>query len=187
MKGLLRCIVVAIFVGMVHVAQAACVACCPLGDRPETLKTHACLSLCLGVRTAPAQHHVVYHGLTLGLAHASMPAFDPLRMFFDEKCDFNGVSVQVLSQLNVGTVRGLSVSGLVAVQRDVYGWQLSGLTNNARKIAGAQTSIGMNLANDVCGVQVGLFNATKTLKGVQIGLLNVNRAGWVLPLINVSF
>jgi hypothetical protein len=98
-----------------------------------------------------------------------------------------GVSVQVLSQLNVGTVRGLSVSGLIAAQRDVCGWQLSGLTNNAREIAGVQTSIGMNLADDVKGVQVGLLNVTKRLKGVQIGLLNINRAGWVFPLINVSF
>jgi hypothetical protein len=187
MKGLLRCIAVAIFAGVAMVAQAACVACCPLGDSTETLKTHACLSLCLGVRSTPAPHHVAYNGLTLGVAHASMPEFDPLRMFFDEKCDFNGVSVQVLSQLNVGTVRGLSVSGLIAAQRDVCGWQLSGLTNNAREIAGVQTSIGMNLADDVKGVQVGLLNVTKRLKGVQIGLLNINRAGWVFPLINVSF
>ena len=99
-------IMAAIAAGMGH---AACTALCPLGETPVSLSTHTCFGLCLGARTG-SQQHVAYHGLTLGLAHASMREQDVMRVFCDEQCDFNGASVQLLSQLNRGTVRGLSLT-----------------------------------------------------------------------------
>lgn len=173
----------AIAAGMGH---AACTALCPLGETPVSLSTHTCFGLCLGARTG-SQQHVAYHGLTLGLAHASMREQDVMRVFCDEQCDFNGASVQLLSQLNRGTVRGLSLTGCVAVQQHVRGVQFSGLANDAQTVKGAQIALGINLAQTSKGVQIGVLNVAKELVGVQVGLLNINRAGWTLPLINISW
>lgn len=187
MNGLLRLIIVALIAVATSYLHASCLTLYPLGERPETLDTHACFSLCLGARTTSEKDHIAYHGLTLGLAHASMPDNDIMRMFRNESCDFNGATIQLLSQLNHGTVRGLSLTGLVAIQRSIRGVQLSGLANDARDLKGLQMAIGINMAQEICGVQIGLLNVTSKLTGVQIGLLNVNRAGLTLPLLNASF
>ena len=48
-------------------------------------------------------------------------------------------------------------------------------------------ALGINLAQTSKGVQIGVLNVAKELVGVQVGLLNINRAGWTLPLINISW
>lgn len=186
MKSMLRLMMVGAFVLIGQMAAADCLAIFSTGELPESAKTHSCCSLCLGVRTSH-ETSLNYNGLTLGLTHSSMPRGDVMRMFMNEQCHFNGLSVQLLAQLNVGTLRGVALTGLFCAQDAVNGWQCSGLANDAIRLHGVQTAIGVNVADEVTGIQIGILNRTKCLKGLQIGLLNVNHAGLTLPLINFSW
>ena len=172
------------------VSAALCWSPFTTGDEPETLQTHACWSLCLGVRDgqdAIQDTTVTYKGLNLGIMHASMSANDVLRAVKIERCDITGASVQLVAQTNMGRMRGASVTGLLSFHDRVDGLQFALLSNDARHIRGSQIAIGMNVADEVRGFQLGIFNATKQLKGIQIGLWNTNAAGWTLPLINFSW
>lgn len=154
---------------------------------PETVAAHRCLSLALGTRQTSSPTALTYNGLLLGLSHVSMPAMDVGRILLDERCTINGASVQLLAQANVGTLNGLSLTGLLAEHGRVRGLQLTGLANRADALAGAQLSLAMNFADQRCaGLQIGLLNFAGDLRGLQIGLLNVNKSGWILPLINFS-
>ncbi|MBQ9693860.1 MAG: hypothetical protein IJV69_03810 [Kiritimatiellae bacterium] len=186
MSAMLRLFVMMVVLGFAHFATAACLVIGPSRGEGGTLQTHTCAGFCFGASSA-TDDTVAYYGLLLGLAHASMQTNDVMRMFRDERCDINGCSVQLLSQLNGGALRGLSLTGLVAAHQEMSGWQLSGLANDAKTVRGAQTALGINVAQDVRGVQVGILNLADDLKGVQIGLINVNRAGWAFPLINISW
>lgn len=155
---------------------------------PQTFPTHHCLSLTFGTRRTPEPTAVVYNGLLLGLAHTSMSAMDVGRLFTDERCTINGVSAQLLAQANVGDLNGLSLTGLLAEYTTARGLQISGLANRADTCAGAQIALAMNFTDQRCfGLQFALLNFAGDLCGLQIGLLNVNKAGWTLPLINFSF
>lgn len=168
---------------------AACLVCGPKnGETVGTVGTHRCLSVCLGtVRMAPPAS-VRYCGALLGLMHTSLPEGDVMRALADERCDVSGASVQLLAQANVGTVRGLALTGLFSEVSEVRGVQLSGLGSRCREVRGAQVSLALNRAEgEVCGLQLGLFNVARRLKGVQVGLLNTNAAGWTFPLLNVSW
>lgn len=170
-------------------AGAACWVLGPSkGEGGATLQVHRCLGICLGtLRTAPPAS-VRYGGLLLGVAHAAMPEGDVMRALADERCDVSGASAQLLAQTNVGTVRGLALTGLVSDIASVRGAQLSGLASRCRDLDGAQLSLALNRAEGrVRGLQVGLFNVARDLRGVQVGLLNTNAAGWTLPLLNVSW
>lgn len=168
------------------VSAASCWSPFTTGDEPETLQTHACWSLCLGVRDGQADT-VTYKGLNLGIMHASMPFNDVLRAVKNERCDITGASLQLFAQTNMGRMCGASVTGLLSFHDRVDGIQFALLSNDARHIRGSQIAIGMNVADEVRGFQLGIFNATKQLKGIQIGLWNTNAAGWTLPLINFSW
>lgn len=187
MKGFLRLFLITLLGGIVAHAQAACLAVCSKGDPSPTLKAHTCCSLCLGTCTSTEKAHVAYNGFTLGLAHASMADADVMRVFYPEQCDFNGATVQLFSQINNGTVRGFSLTGLIALQRDIRGVQLSGLANDSHEVKGVQLALGVNRAKACRGLQFGLFNIAGDLTGVQVGLLNINADGLILPLINVSW
>lgn len=166
------------------------VPCLTLGftdPPPETLPSHRCLSLALGTRRTAAPLTVTYNGLLLGLSHISQPALDVSRIVLNERCNLNGASVQLLAQANVGTLNGLSLTGLLAEHGTVRGLQLTGLANRADTLSGAQLSLAMNFTDGACrGLQFGLLNFAGDLCGLQIGLLNVNKSGWILPLINFS-
>lgn len=172
-------------------ALLGAVPCLTLGftdPPPETVTTHRCISLALGTRRTPEPTAVTYNGLLLGLSHISMSAMDVSRMFIDERCTINGASIQLLAQANVGTLNGLSLTGLLAEQGSMRGIQLTGLANRADSLAGAQLALAMNFTDQRCaGIQFGLLNFAGDLCGLQIGLINVNKAGWTLPLINFSF
>lgn len=187
MKHLLRLMMVMALLSFTSVSTASCFTLCPLGNRPETLDTHRCCSLCLGTRTSSNDNRVAYYGIALGLAHTSMPENDVLRVFRNERCDFNGASIQLFSQVNYGTFNGFALTGLISIQRDLNGVQFSGLANDVQTMKGLQLAIAMNMANKSEGLQIGLVNIAKELKGVQIGLININSAGLVLPLINMDF
>ena len=168
------------------VSAASCWSPITTGETPETLQTHACWSLCLGVRDGQ-DTTVTYTGLTLGVMHASMPFNDVLRVAKNEACDFTGASVQLFAQTNVGRVRGASVTGLLSFHERVDGLQFALLSNDVKRVRGVQAAIGMNVADEVRGLQLGIFNATKQLRGIQIGLWNTNASGWTLPLINFNW
>lgn len=172
-------------------ALLGAVPCLTLGftdPPPKTVAAHRCLSLAIGTRRTPEPTSLTYNGLLLGLSHISMSAMDVSRMFIDERCTINGASIQLLAQANVGTLNGLSFTGLLAEQGAMRGLQFTGLANRADSLAGAQIALGMNFADQQCtGFQFGLLNFAGDLCGLQIGLLNVNKAGWILPLINISF
>lgn len=172
-------------------ALLGAVPCLTLGftdPPPKTVAAHRCLSLAIGTRRTPDPTSLTYNGLLLGLSHISMPAMDVSRMFIDERCTINGASIQLLAQANVGTLNGLSLTGLLAEQGTMRGIQLTGLANRADALAGVQASLGMNFTDRECtGLQFGLLNFAGDLCGLQIGLINVNKAGWILPLINFSF
>lgn len=172
-------------------ALLGAVPCLTLGvsdPPPETVTAHRCLSLAIGTRTTHKPFSLTYNGLLLGLSHASMSAMDVGRILADEVCTVNGASIQLLAQANVGPMNGLSLTGLLAEHGRVRGLQLTGLANRADALCGVQASLAMNFTDGRCnGLQFGLLNFAGDLCGVQIGLLNVNKAGWILPLINISF
>ncbi len=170
--------------------SAACWVCGPTeGEgRATTVRAHRCVSVCFGAVEQEPPAQVRYAGLLLGLVHASLPEDDVMRMLADERCDLSGASVQLLAQTQVGTLRGVALSGLMADLSEVRGVQLSGLASRCREVKGIQAALALNRAEGrVCGLQLGLFNVARELCGVQFGLLNTNAAGWTLPLVNISW
>lgn len=184
-----RAFLFALALALPWVTSAACKVCGPTSGEPvATLGAHRCLSLCLGILETTPPASVRYAGLLLGLTHNALPEGDVARILADERCDVSGASVQLLAQTNVGTVRGVALTGLVSDVRTLRGAQVSGLASRCRDLTGAQVSLALNRAEGhVRGVQIGLFNVATQLRGVQIGLLNTNAAGWTLPLLNLSW
>lgn len=171
-------------------ASAACVVCGPsYGEKSETLKSHRCLGFNFGaLKTAPKPATVDYRGLMLGLTHTSQPAWDIFHLLAPEECIVRGASIELLTFVNGGTSQGVAITGLLSDASRVRGLQLSGFGNRSDDVSGVQIALGLNRTQGtVRGMQFGLFNAAKELKGVQIGLLNINAAGWTFPLINFSW
>ncbi|MEG2725509.1 MAG: hypothetical protein RR982_06655 [Kiritimatiellia bacterium] len=171
------------------VASAACAVCGPSSEvKLFSLRAHHCLSAVFGSARQEGDTTLIYNGFQWGLIHSSMAEDDVLRTFIDERCDVNGVSLQLLTTLNNGTVNGVAVTGIFSGIRAVDGVQLSGLACAANTVRGVQLSLAMSRANEAAtGVQVGLVTYAQRLKGVQFGLLNINQSGLILPLINVSW
>ena len=185
---------VRIFLGVaLGVVMAGCQSssCAVIGAAEGRLASepaHRCLSLCLGTATVEQPNQLNYTGLLLGLVHNALPPDDIQRAFLDERCNLTGLSLQLLEQTQVGTVCGLTVSGLFADTAELRGLQLSLLANRADTLGGAQLALAMNRAADeATGLQIGLLNVATDLHGLQIGLLNINRSGWVLPLLNFAW
>lgn len=88
-------------------------------------------------------------------------------------------------------VNGLQIAGLVNFADEMNGLQIAGLSNTARVLHGLQLAAWCNETDEGCGVQIGLFNNGRQMKGVQIGLLNFLRPkdsdGRFLPLVNAQF
>lgn len=183
-----RALLLALALALPWVAPAACKVCGPTSGEPvATLKAHTCLSLCLGtLRTTPPAA-VRYDGLMLGLTHASLPEWDVMRALADERCDINGASVQLLAQANVGTLRGLALTGLIADLQTLRGVQIAGFGALSKDLAGVQIAPANFVFGPARGLQIGLVNVANKLQGLQIGLLNTNASGWTLPLLNFSW
>lgn len=181
-----------LFLGALLVASALPARDCVLvgvgeGSLP-TQPAHRCLSFCLGKATVEPPAKLSYCGLLLGLAHNSLAREDIQRVFVDEQCEVTGASVQLFAQTNVGSFRGVAVTGFFSDCQALTGAQMSLLGNRAEEVTGGQVALGLNRAEKrVDGVQVGLVNVAEELHGIQFGLLNVNGAGWVLPLINIGW
>lgn len=170
------------------VSARACLHCGTSDGTAQSERLHNCLSLSFGAKHATEDNHVSTNGLLLGLAHNSMPAEDVMRAFIDERCDLNGVAIELFALTNAGTLRGLSIATILSSVSEVKGAQVTLLANGADTLSGAQIGLVINRTEqEVRGLQLGLLNLAGDLTGVQIGLLNINRDGWVLPLINISW
>lgn len=166
----------------------ACLHCGPSDGKTQTEPLHHCLGFSFGTKSLPERDHSVTNGLLLGLAHNSLNAEDISRAFVDERCDLNGLAIELFALTNVGTLRGASIATILSQFSTVNGAQITLLANSADEVNGVQIGLALNRAEqDVRGLQVGLVNLAGDLKGLQLGLLNINRAGWVFPLINVSW
>lgn len=83
-------------------------------------------------------------------------------------------------------VKGVALNGGLSIARQGYGLILTGFQNLVDDFRGVTISTLRNKSIKGAGLQIGLFNICKHLKGVQIGLWNVNSKR-KLPFINWSF
>ena len=95
---------------------------------------------------------------------------------------------------SVGRETGFFFAGAANVmpQTDVRGVQLAGLSNTAHVLHGVQIAAWCNETDEGAGVQIGLLNNGRQMKGLQIGLLNFlqpseKEDGRFLPLVNAQF
>ncbi len=159
----------------------------PSDEGPQTLAAHRCLSLSFGKKSVN-EHTLTYKGALIGLIHLSMDEEDIRRPFIPETCSIDGFSFQLLTQGSVGTLSGMTMTGLMSHATHHRGVQLSGLANRVQTLSGVQLALALNRAEErASGLQLGLINVAKELKGVQLGLLNFNAAGWCFPLLNISW
>lgn len=83
-------------------------------------------------------------------------------------------------------VKGVSINGLTCMVTEANGLTITGLQNRTEAFKGVEVCSLRNRAIHGRGVQIGLLNICKNLKGIQLGLWNVNSKR-KLPLINWSF
>ena len=101
---------------------------------------------------------------------------------------FEGIQVNILRN----EVKDIMAGGQVGIynpagRADCLGLQV-GLFNEARTMRGVQVGI-INLAGSIYGVQVGLINRAETAYGFQVGGVNVIRESDLAfcPLINIGY
>lgn len=83
-------------------------------------------------------------------------------------------------------ISGLALNGLISFAVKANGIVITGMANELSQFKGIVISTLGNKSIKGAGLQVGLFNTCKHLKGVQIGLWNVNSKR-KLPFINWCF
>lgn len=83
-------------------------------------------------------------------------------------------------------VRGISINGAISVVNEMTGLHITGTQNRTDEFKGVVITGITNRALKGRGLQIGLLNVCKDLKGVQIGLWNVNSKR-SLPFINWRF
>jgi hypothetical protein len=83
-------------------------------------------------------------------------------------------------------VRGLSINGGMSSVVETTGLHISGILNTVGEFRGVVISGVCNRAIKGRGLQIGLLNHCKNLKGIQLGLWNVNSKR-SLPFINWGF
>ncbi|MBO9634215.1 MAG: hypothetical protein J7578_13955 [Chitinophagaceae bacterium] len=97
-----------------------------------------------------------------------------------------GVSLSGGGLLGPGLVRGASINGLWCMLTVMDGVCITGLYNRIEQFRGLAIASFGNSSIKGTGLQIGLVNKCKHLKGVQIGLWNENSKR-KLPLINWNF
>jgi alkyl hydroperoxide reductase subunit AhpF len=95
---------------------------------------------------------------------------------------FNGISISFGGEM-AAAFNGISLNGLVVHSTYINGISVTGFVSGCRSFKGIVIGGISNVAVDGVGLQIGLFNNCKRLKGLQIGLWN--RSGKrALPFIN---
>ena len=97
-----------------------------------------------------------------------------------------GLSLSAGGLAGGNEANGVSINGGIFLAVEAKGIVLTGSQNIIDDFRGAVLSILRNRSIGGRGIQVGLLNVCKHLKGIQIGLWNVN-AKRKLPFINWSF
>jgi hypothetical protein len=82
--------------------------------------------------------------------------------------------------------KGVAINGGICMARQGYGFILTGFQNVVDDFRGITIATLRNRSIRGAGLQIGLLNTCKHLKGVQIGLWNVNSKR-SLPFINWNF
>ena len=101
---------------------------------------------------------------------------------------FEGFQLNILRNEAEDVLAGAQVGIYnTAGRADLVGLQL-GLINEARSVRGVQVGI-VNLAESVCGIQFGLVNRAETAYGFQVGGVNVIRESDLsfMPIVNIGF
>jgi hypothetical protein len=97
----------------------------------------------------------------------------------------NGISISFGGELSA-SINGVSVNGFVMSSPYINGVCLSGFVTACGRFKGIMIAGFSNVAIEGTGLQIGLFNRCKRLKGLQIGLWNKSgKRG--LPLLNWGF
>jgi len=97
-----------------------------------------------------------------------------------------GLSIGILGSTESNYLNGVGISGLVSFYDKMNGLVVSGLINGQYEFKGVSIAVFRNKTTLGTGVQIGLFNTSKTGNLIQIGLLN--RIGnRVTPFINFRF
>lgn len=111
----------------------------------------------------------------------------------EDTVDKSGINIRVrgLSLSGGGLVgpiqmKGVSINGAVCVATETRGVVLTGSQNLADEFSGVVISTLRNKSIKGRGLQLGLLNICKDMKGIQLGLWNVNSKRR-MPFINWSF
>ena len=104
----------------------------------------------------------------------------------DMKSEIAGLSISGGGVIGDMRVRGVSINGGISSVIEMTGVQITGLSNTTKEFKGVVISGLANRAIRGRGLQVGLLNHCKNLKGIQLGLWNVNSKR-SLPFINWDF
>jgi hypothetical protein len=98
----------------------------------------------------------------------------------------SGVSVSIGGLMSIDKIQGLILNGGICTATQSKGVVITGTQNLVDDFRGVLISGLRNRSTKGVGLQLGLLNICKHLKGVQIGLWNVNSKR-KLPFINWSF
>lgn len=98
----------------------------------------------------------------------------------------NGLSLSIGGLMADNQVHGVSINGGIYSAIETKGLVITGSQNITDEFSGVVISALRNRSAKGKGVQIGLLNICKNLKGFQFGLWNVNSKR-KLPLINWSF
>lgn len=97
-----------------------------------------------------------------------------------------GLSISAGGVISEGRIHGIAVNGSVCFTTVVKGICITGLVSKIEEFQGLTIGGISNTSFKGRGLQIGLVNRCKNLRGVQVGLWNVNSKR-KLPLINWNF
>jgi len=113
-----------------------------------------------------------------------MTALDTSRTLTESK--INGISISIVELADWYTVSGIQISGITHSMHKLNGLSISLGESFYDSFNGIMISGLLNQTYKGKGLQIGLVNSSRTMRGIQIGLWN--RIGKrSLPIINMSF
>lgn len=124
--------------------------------------------------------------LPLDTSWKQRETYPALVKYDPSKHRIHGLSLSAGGLIDDGYMRGLAINGSLCMMSDMRGVCITGIKNRFNEFYGLTIGGISNLSYKGRGVQIGLVNKCKDLRGVQLGLWNVNSKR-KLPLINWSF
>ncbi|WP_315821980.1 LA_2272 family surface repeat-containing protein [Paraflavitalea speifideaquila] len=159
--------------------------------------------LCVGLESDLDDDPLIIKGVNLNADGTSMfiGMFSLFRLFTDLSIvnmpdtiatgkfnnEVNGLSISLGGLMGKSLrVRGLSINGVMSEAAEMTGLHITITQNRSDSFKGVIITGVTNRAIKGRGLQIGLVNMCKDLKGIQLGLWNMNPKR-SLPLINWSF